>query len=203
MNEARIAALVDTTVKAIVTNADGLTSLDQAIGDGDHGINMKRGFEAIAGEREQIVTMAVDGALQKAGMTLVMKVGGASGPLYGSLLMGMAKAAKVGHDIEGQLSEGIAAVKKRGKADIGAKTMLDVLVPVQATLSEHQDLSTPELIMAVRQTADEAREATKDMLATRGRASFLGERSIGHYDPGATSCQILIHAICDVLEKQL
>lgn len=203
MNEAQIAALIDTTVKAIVTHADGLTSLDQAIGDGDHGINMKRGFEAIAGEREQIVAMAVDGALQKAGMTLVMKVGGASGPLYGSLLMGMAKAAKAGHDIEGQLSEGIAAVKKRGKADIGAKTMLDVLVPVQATLSEHHDLSTPELIMAVRQTADEAREATKDMLATRGRASFLGERSIGHYDPGATSCQILIHAICDVLEKQL
>lgn len=203
MNEAQIAALVDTTVKAIVANADNLTSLDQAIGDGDHGINMKRGFEAIAGEREQIVAMAVDAALQKAGMTLVMKVGGASGPLYGSLLMGMAKAAKAGHDIEGQLSEGIAAVKKRGKADVGAKTMLDVLVPVQATLSEHHDLSTPELIMAVRQTADEAREATKDMLATRGRASFLGERSIGHYDPGATSCQILIHAICDVLEKQL
>jgi dihydroxyacetone kinase-like protein len=136
-------------------------------------------------------------------MTLVMKVGGASGPLYGSLLMGMAKAAKAGHDLEGPLREGIAMVRKRGKSDVGAKTMLDVLVPVQATLREHHDLSTPELIMAVRQTAREARESTKDMLATRGRASFLGERSIGHYDPGATSCQILIEAICDVAEERV
>jgi dihydroxyacetone kinase-like protein len=117
--------------------------------------------------------------------------------------MGMAKAAKAGHDLEGQLREGIAMVRKRGKSDVGAKTMLDVLVPVQATLREHHDLSTPELIIAVRQTAREARESTKDMLATRGRASFLGERSIGHHDPGATSCQILIEAICDVAEERV
>lgn len=200
MNEPRTAAFIDATVKTITAHADELTKLDQAIGDGDHGINMKRGFEAIAAEREQIASVDQGAALQKAGMTLVMKVGGASGPLYGSLLIGMAKAAKAGHDLEGQLFEGVEAVKKRGKSDVGAKTMLDVLVPVQATLKEHHDLSPPELIMAVRQTADEARETTKAMRATRGRASFLGERSIGHYDPGATSCQLLIHAICDVLE---
>lgn len=203
MNEALKAALIEGCVDAIVANADELTRLDQAIGDGDHGINMKRGFEAIASEKETLTKLDVADALQKAGMTLVMKVGGASGPLYGSLLMGMAKAAKAGHDIEGQLLEGIAMVKKRGKSDVGAKTMLDVLVPVQAALREHHDLSSPELIMAVRQTAHEAREATKDMLATRGRASFLGERSIGHYDPGATSSQILINAICDVVEGQV
>lgn len=203
MNEAPIAALIDAAAEAMADHADELTKLDQAIGDGDHGINMKRGFQAIAEERDQIAALDPSAALQKAGMTLVMKVGGASGPLYGSLLMGMAKAAKAGHDIEGQLAEGIAAVKKRGKSDIGAKTMLDVLVPVQATMKEHRDLSPPELIMAVRQTVDEARETTKDMLATRGRASFLGERSIGYYDPGATSSQLLINAICDVLEKRL
>ncbi|MGH1479658.1 MAG: dihydroxyacetone kinase subunit DhaL [Geminicoccales bacterium] len=202
MNEAGLAALIDATVKTIMQKADELTKLDQAIGDGDHGINMKRGFEAIDAERSQIAALDPGDALQKAGMTLVMKVGGAAGPLYGSLLMAMGKAAKAGQDIEGQLAEGIAAVKKRGKSDIGAKTMLDVLVPVQTTLKEHHDLSPPELIMAVRQTADEAREATKDMLATRGRASFLGERSVGHYDPGATSCQLLINTICDVLEAQ-
>jgi len=196
-------ALVDRTVKAIVSNADNLTKLDQAIGDGDHGVNLKRGFEAIASEKEELIELDFAEALQKAGMTLVMKVGGASGPLFGSLLMGMAKAVKTGQDVEGQLSEGIAAVKKRGKADVGAKTMLDVLVPVHATLREYHGLSKPELIIAVRQTAEEAREATKDMLATRGRASFLGERSIGHYDPGASSCQLLIEAICDVVEKQL
>jgi dihydroxyacetone kinase-like protein len=179
-----------------------LTALDQAIGDGDHGINMKRGFEAIRQDRDAIAALADDEALHKAGMTLVMKVGGASGPLYGSLLMGMAKAAKAGHDLEGQLAEGIAMVKKRGKSDVGAKTMLDVLVPVHAALKDHGSLSTAEIITAIRRTADQAREATRDMLATRGRASFLGERSVGHHDPGATSSRLLIDTICDVLERQ-
>lgn len=196
------AALIDAAVKTIVDHADALTSLDQAIGDGDHGINMKRGFEAIREERDAIAALADDQALQRAGMTLVMKVGGASGPLYGSLLMGMAKAAKVGNDLEGQLAEGIAMVKKRGKSDVGAKTLLDVLVPVHTTLQEHPELSPAETIVAIRQTADEAREATRDMQATRGRASFLGERSKGHYDPGATSSQLLINTVCDVLEQQ-
>ncbi|MGI9437434.1 MAG: dihydroxyacetone kinase subunit DhaL [Geminicoccaceae bacterium] len=200
MEETFKAALIEAAAGTIVDHAEQLTALDQAIGDGDHGINMKRGFEAVLAEKQAIAALDVDAALHKAGMTLVMKVGGASGPLYGSLLMGMAKAAKSGHDLEGQLEEGIAMVKKRGKSDIGAKTMLDVLVPVHATLREHENLSTSELIMAVRQTADEAREATKDMIASRGRASFLGERSRGHYDPGATSSQLLINAICDIAE---
>lgn len=202
MTPALKAALIDAAARSITDHADELTALDQAIGDGDHGINMKRGFEAIQQEKEAIAALADDEALHEAGMTLVMKVGGASGPLYGSLLMGMAKAAKAGHDLEGQVADGIAMVKKRGKSDIGAKTMLDVLVPVHTTLKEHQGLSPAEMIMAVRQTADEAREATRDMQATRGRASFLGERSIGHYDPGATSSRLLIHVICDVLERQ-
>ena len=196
------AALIEAAAEMIAINADRLTSLDQAIGDGDHGINMKRGFEAIRQEIDAIAGLTDDEALQKAGMTLVMKVGGASGPLYGSLLMGMAKAAKAGLDIEGQLAEGIAMVRKRGKSDVGAKTMLDVLVPVHATLKAHPDLGAQETIMVVRRTADEAWEKTRDMQATRGRASFLGERSKGHYDPGATSSQLLINTICDVLERQ-
>jgi dihydroxyacetone kinase-like protein len=196
------AALIDAAADIIARQADMLTALDQAIGDGDHGINMKRGFEAIRQDRDAIAALADDEALHKAGMTLVMKVGGASGPLYGSLLMGMAKAAKAGHDLEGQLAEGIAMVKKRGKSDVGAKTMLDVLVPVHAALKDHGSLSTAEIITAIRRTADQAREATRDMLATRGRASFLGERSVGHHDPGATSSRLLIDTICDVLERQ-
>ena len=94
-----------------------------------------------------------------------------------------------------------AAVKKRGKSDIGAKTMLDVLVPVQATLLDHRTLSPAELIVAVRQTATEALESTRQMKAIRGRASFLGDRSIGHLDPGAASSNLLIQTICDMLEK--
>lgn len=195
------AALIEAAARAIVEHADELTALDQAIGDGDHGINMKRGFEAVRADKAAIAELDDDEALHKAGMTLVMKVGGASGPLYGSLLMGMAKAAKAGHDLEGQLAEGIAMVKKRGKSDVGAKTMLDVLVPVHETLKEHADLSRAETMIAIRQTAEEAQAATRDMLATRGRASFLGERSKGHCDPGATSSRLLIETICTVLER--
>ena len=190
-------ALIERAAAVIVEHADELTRLDQAIGDGDHGANLKRGFQAIAADKETIAAMAPGDALQKAGMTLVMKVGGASGPLYGSLLMGMAKAAKAGEPLPAQLAAGIAMVMQRGKADVGAKTMLDVLVPVRDAL---QGAAPTEQLAAVRAAADAGREATKAMLATRGRASFLGERSRGHYDPGATSSQLLIHAVCDVLE---
>ena len=202
MTPALRAAFIKAAAKTIAEHEDELTALDQAIGDGDHGINMKRGFKAIDEARDVIAALPDDEALHKAGMTLVMKVGGASGPLYGSLLMGMAKAAKAGDGLEGQLAEGIAMVEKRGKSDVGAKTMLDVLVPVHATLKEHADHSPAQTITAIRRTADEAWEATRDMQATRGRASFLGERSKGHYDPGATSSRLLIHVICDVLERQ-
>jgi dihydroxyacetone kinase-like protein len=195
------AALIDAVAATVIAHADELTALDRAIGDGDHGINMKRGFEAVLARRDELAALPADAALHQAGMTLVMKVGGASGPLYGSLLMGMAKAAKAGHDLEGQLAEGIAMVRKRGKSDAGAKTMLDVLTPVHEVLKTHGDLLGDELIMAVRQAADEGREATRDMVATRGRASFLGERSRGHYDPGASSSRLLIHAVLDLLEN--
>jgi dihydroxyacetone kinase-like protein len=191
-------ALIERAAAVIAEHAEELTKLDQAIGDGDHGINMKRGFEALLADKEAIAALAPGDALQKAGMTLVMKVGGASGPLYGSLLMGMARAAKAGLPLAGQLAGGVALVMQRGKADVGAKTMLDVLVPVRDALERAPE----DVLTAVRTTANEAREATRDMLATRGRASFLGERSRGHYDPGATSSQLLIHAVCDVLEAR-
>lgn len=195
-------ALIERAAATIAASEGELTRLDQAIGDGDHGANMRRGFEAIAAEKETLAALPPGEALHKAGMLLVMKVGGASGPLYGSLLMGMAKADKAGLPLARQLEEGIAMVRQRGKADVGAKTMLDVLVPVLEALREQDGRAPDEIRAAVRRTADAAREATLDMLATRGRASYLGERSRGHYDPGATSSQRLIHAICDALEDQ-
>jgi dihydroxyacetone kinase-like protein len=201
MTEALQRALIEATAATIAAHAEALTRLDQAIGDGDHGVNMKRGFDAIAAEADAIAAMAPADALHKAGMTLVMKVGGAAGPLYGSLLLGMAKAAKAGRDLAGQLGEGIVMVKQRGKSDVGAKTMLDVLVPVHAAFEAGAGQPPADLLASLRRAADEAREATRDMVATRGRASFLGERSRGHYDPGATSSQLLIHAVCDVLER--
>ena len=127
-------------------------------------------------------------------MLLVTTVGGASGPLYGSLLMGIGKGVKAGKPPAAAFAEGVESVKKRGKSDVGAKTMLDVLVPVQEAFLAGDGASD------LRRIANECREATKPMLATRGRASFLGERSIGHYDPGATSSCLLIQAVCDVLD---
>ena len=192
MSTRLIGRLIDASTQTIRQHADELTELDAAIGDGDHGLNMTRGFEAIAATREELSALALPDALKKAGMTLVMKVGGASGPLYGSLLMGM---AKTGGSPEVMLRAGVEAVKSRGKSDAGAKTMLDVLIPVLVALESHADTSR------IRDVADEALEATRDMLATKGRASFLGERSVGHLDPGARSSNLLVHAVCDVVEE--
>src|SRR4051794_30454787 len=189
-------ALIDSAAATIAAHAEELTRLDQAIGDGDHGSNLQRGFQAIAAQREALAELDLGDALQKAGMTLVTTVGGASGPLYGSLLMGIGKGLKAGKDPAGALAEGVESVKKRGRSDVGAKTMLDVLVPVVDALRA----AGPAALGELRAVATASREATKPMLATRGRASFLGERSIGHYDPGATSSCLLVHAVCDALD---
>jgi len=194
--------LIERSAQLIAEAADELTELDRAIGDGDHGINLKRGFDAVLGEADRLAQMEPAEALQQAGMILVRTVGGASGPLYGSLLMGMGKAAARGADVVTQLAEGIEMVRRRGRSDRGCKTMLDVLVPVLETLRSASGAPLPELVARVRETADAALEATRDMVATRGRASFLGERSRGHLDPGAASSRLLVHAVCDVLEER-
>jgi len=195
-------AAMRAAAEAVIAHAEELTALDRAIGDGDHGINMKRGAEALLAALDDIVAKPPGDALKAAGMTLVMKIGGASGPLYGSLLMGMGKAWKDGPAEPEALAEsfaaGVAAVKARGKSDRGQKTMLDVLIPVleawQAARDDAHDL--PARLAAI---AEGAVAATRDMKAERGRASFLGERSIGHIDPGARSSCLMIQAVCSVL----
>ncbi len=192
--------LIETACTRIIAAEPELTQLDSAIGDADHGLNMKRGFEAILADKDRLAALSLPEALKAAGMMLVMKVGGASGPLYGTLLMGLGKAlpAEPSYaDLCDAFSSAIEAVKARGKSDFGAKTMLDVLGPVRAALTE-----TPPDFAAIRALAAASAEATIPMQAKRGRASFLGERSIGHMDPGARSSQILITALCDVLEGQ-
>lgn len=188
---------IDHCVIAITKHAQELTQLDQAIGDGDHGINMKRGFDALGEVRSEIAALRFGDALQKTGMTLVMKIGGASGPLYGSLLMGMGQASADWPsdftEAKAMLEAGIVMVRKRGKSGACEKTMLDVLMPVAEAFDQKN-------LEKIRQTANESLELTRNMLATKGRASFLGERSIGHLDPGARSTNLLIHTICDVLE---
>lgn len=197
LDQTRQRALIGTVAGAFIAHADELTTLDQAIGDGDHGLNMKRGAEAVLAGLETLAKDPLPQALQAAGMTLVMKVGGASGPLFGTLLMGLGKALPASATAaEAVTAFGVAidAVKARGKSEPGQKTMLDVLVPVHAALAAGQpfDASLKPVITA-------AAQATIPMKATRGRASFLGDRSIGHMDPGARSCELGLCAAIDAL----
>lgn len=195
-------ALIARAAECMRTHSQELTELDQAIGDGDHGTNMQRGFDAIEAAADDIAVLQLGPALQKAGMTLVTTVGGASGPLYGSLLMSMGKAAAQGAPadraaVAAMFSEGVEAVKRRGKSDAGCKTMLEVLIPVLDALNGGDG----DALAVARQAADDGLESTRDMLATKGRASFLGKRSIGHLDPGARSSALLVHVVCDSIEE--
>lgn len=188
--------LLGAAIQTIRDHAEELTALDSAIGDADHGINMKRGFDAIDAAKAELLVMAPGAALQKMGMTLVMTVGGASGPLYGSLLMGFKGLPEnpTLADISKSFDEAIESVKKRGKSTTGEKTMLEVLVPVSDVLRTG-DAS----VESVLEAAKAGLESTRTMQATKGRASFLGERSIGHLDPGAMSSYLLIKAVCESL----
>lgn len=198
----QLQALISPTLNVIIAHADELTRLDQAIGDGDHGINMKRGAEKILQELPAICTKPADEALKSMGMTLVMSVGGASGPLFGSLLMEMGKSLgsrTIDREIITEcFSAGIEAVKKRGRSDVGQKTMLDVLVPSMELLKGNQAGS--DLYTKLRQTVAASEIQTVEMMALKGRASYLGKRSIGHMDPGARTCGLAIREICNILE---
>jgi dihydroxyacetone kinase-like protein len=181
----------------VIAHADELTELDQAVGDGDHGINMKRGFEAVRADAGATAEKPLPDALKAIGTQLVMKVGGASGPLYGTLFMALGKEiAPDASNLSIAFASAVEAVKSRGKSQPGQKTMLDVLAPVQVALAEGgTDLSVRLPILAAS-----AADATIPMLATRGRASFLGERSIGHMDPGARSSALIVASVCRALE---
>lgn len=196
-----VRALIEAAHAAILADVDELTELDRVIGDGDHGLNMKRGLEALHAEREELDALPFGAAMRRAGTTMVMNVGGASGPLYGSFLLTVGGAFPEAPRDLGEaarlMAVGLEAVKARGKTDVGAKTLIDVLAPVCAALAA----ATPETAVArVRAAAEEGRDATRAMRAQTGRASYLGERSVGHLDPGACSAAALVGAVCDVIE---
>jgi dihydroxyacetone kinase-like protein len=189
--------LVRALAEAMIAHAEELTSLDQAIGDGDHGLNMKRGFEAVRAALPGLADKALPDMLQAIGLTLVMKVGGASGPLVGTFFMELGKSLPeqpARADLVAAAGKAIDAVKARGRSEAGQKTLLDVLVPVQAVFAGGGDAK------AIAAEAAQAADRTTPMLATRGRASFLGERSIGHMDPGSRSASLLISAAIAALE---
>jgi dihydroxyacetone kinase-like protein len=197
MTPALLHRLILAVADDVIAHADELTELDQAVGDGDHGINMKRGFEAVRADAGATAAKPLPDALKAIGTQLVMKVGGASGPLYGTLVLALSKEiAPDASNLSVAFASAVEAVKSRGKSQPGQKTMLDVLAPVQMALAEGgTDLSARLPIVAAS-----AADATIPMLATRGRASFLGDRSIGHMDPGARSSALIVASVCRALE---
>ena len=203
LSVADLAAWVRRSAALIAEHAEELTELDAAIGDADHGANMKRGLAAAAEAVQAGGFTSADALLKKVGTTLVSTVGGASGPLYGTLFLraGGAVAGLEALDAQalaGALEAGVGGIAARGRATTGEKTMLDAWSPALEALRTHPDDLAAGVAAAARAAA-EGRDATKPMVATKGRASYLGERSAGHIDPGAASTALLLAALDDVV----
>lgn len=172
----------------VTENKDLLNKLDTAIGDGDHGSNMNRGAAAVKEKAAESDYDDLSELFRDVGMTLVSKVGGASGPLYGSAFINMAKTAKNTDNMGEILSSGLEGIQKRGHAETGEKTMVDEWTPVIEAIKDNS---------LTNEKINEALQDTKDMKATKGRASYLGDRSIGHIDPGAQSSAYLFEALLE------
>jgi dihydroxyacetone kinase-like protein len=196
--------MMSAIAETVIAHANELTELDRAIGDADHGVNLERGFRAVLAKVDTIAELPINEALNEVGRTLILTIGGASGPLYGKLFATIGR--ELG-DAEGLTKErvviacdrAIDVLKALGRSDVGQKTMLDVLMPALDELRS-ADLAS---LRRVRERAHDAAQATVPMLALRGRASFLGERSRGHMDPGARSSELIVAQVCRFLEARL
>jgi len=195
---------INQVARVLHENREFLTQLDSPIGDADHGINMDRGFKAVLEKLPTVAAMDIGSILKTVGTTLVSTVGGASGPLYGTAFLraGMATSGKhelYEADVVNLLEVALEGVKARGKAQPGEKTMVDALTPALAAAkeAEAQNLGLSELLRRASEAAEKGMKATIPLLATKGRASYLGERSIGHQDPGATSSWLILKALAD------
>ena len=189
---------------SIDQHKDEIEKLDQEIGDGDHIFNIQRGIKESLDLKDELSEQSPSEVLKKIGMKIMTTVGGSSGALFATLLIGMAK--RYNDEISDQkniakmFTEGVEAMKKRGRANLGEKTMLDVLIPISQELqklSNEKDIKN--IAEKIKKAAEKGMLATIDLIATKGRASFLGERAKGHIDPGARSSQLAIEAICDTI----
>lgn len=206
VNQEMVLQIVRKIGERIMEQKDFLTELDNVIGDGDHGINMARGFGAFEKKAPALEGKDIGTILKTAGMTLVSTVGGASGPLYGTAFMkaGGALAGKKQmdiHDFIVALESAIDGVMARGRSTTGEKTMLDAMVPAKKAMAEELK-ATGDAVKALEAgvaAAKEGIEYTKTIIATKGRASYLGDRSIGHQDPGATSFTVMLETIASMV----
>jgi phosphoenolpyruvate---glycerone phosphotransferase subunit DhaL len=207
MNGTDVMDCIDAVYASIKRHTDEIMVLDQTIGDGDHVFNLIRGLEALRDIRPEIEVLDLGPALKLAAGKVLTTVGGSSGPLFSSLLLGMSRACDhLNGDPRGyaqMYAAGVKAVQDRGRTGKGSKTMMDVLIPVSERLNQLAD-GTPVVPLILAELPKEATRgmlSTRDMLATKGRASFLGERSLGHIDPGARSSELMIAAVCERIGK--
>ena len=206
MNGKLINDCLDAAYVALVTHTDEIAQLDQQIGDGDHIYNLIRGLEALRAIRPQIETAELGEALRLAANKVLSTVGGSSGPLLASLLLGMSRTAPqecTAAQVANMYLAGVEALQRRGKTGRGSKTMMDVLIPVAERFRELVDRGAPvdEILVELPREAERGMQSTRDMLALKGRASFLGERSRGHIDPGARSSQVIVTALCVLIAE--
>ena len=204
-DQATTKQLLEAISNNLIEHRDELTELDRAIGDADHGVNLDRGFRAVLADIDRISARPFGAALKEVGRTLIMAVGGASGPLYGKLFATIGLHLEKENDLTkdrvvSACDEAITVVKALGRSDVGQKTMLDVLVPALDALRAGHDRG---VLLDIRERAHAAAEETVRMLALRGRASFLAERSRGHMDPGARSSELIVGAVCAFLESRV
>ncbi|BAZ29699.1 dihydroxyacetone kinase subunit L [Cylindrospermum sp. NIES-4074] len=189
----------------IEENKDYLTELDAAIGDADHGINMDRGFKKVSSQLPSLADKDIGSIFKAVSMTLISSIGGASGPLYGTWFLRASSAVTekqelTAEDLLAILQAGLEGVLQRGKAQLGDKTMVDVLSPAVVAFGEAIDQGTVEALREAVAAAENGLQETIPMLAKKGRASYLGERSIGHQDPGGTSAFLLLRCLLDVVK---
>jgi dihydroxyacetone kinase-like protein len=208
ISKAQIVRWLEKSAAVLQENKEYLTDLDSAIGDADHGINMARGFGKVAERLPDVADKDIGNLLKAVGMTLISTVGGASGPLYGTAFMRMggavmAREELTGAELAAMLAEGMAGIVQRGRAVVGDKTMVDVWTPaiaaINAAVAEGKGLA--ETLAAGVKSAETGLQATIPMQARKGRASYLGERSIGHQDPGGTSTLLLLKTLHEVVSS--
>lgn len=203
-----LAELIKAASDTVEEHDAEVTELDKTLGDGDHVINIRRGLGFLVDQSEEISQLEWADAWKKMGMTCMSKIGGASGSLIGTFFVAMGKDA-VGKTVDPAVfaesyHAAVEAMKARGKSDAGEKTMLDTLIPVDNYLTENcGKLEYPALLAGLKETAIKGMESTSEMHATKGRSSFLGERSVGHIDAGARSTQLMICAIAETIEAKL
>ncbi len=209
MKSSFILECINEITQMVLTHENEIESLDRAIGDGDHYINLKRGCLAIQSMQAELESMTSEDIFQRIGIKLLSTVGGASGPLFASFFIDLSKYIKInGHSsyihISQGFDQGVKAIMHRGKSNLGEKTMLDVLIPVSEKFLALAK-SNVEIKLIAEQLSIEAKKgmlSTKNLLPTKGRSASLGDRALGHIDPGAKSCQLMIDVVCKMINKK-